>query len=65
MNEYCLFIMLIDEFRVSICQNITSVIFEENMIETENIENLGHKTCHHIDFSGILADWHCQKCAFI
>ena len=32
--------------------NITrpSVTFEENMIETENIENLGHKTCHHIDF---------------
>ncbi len=31
-------------------QNISSLIFEENMIETENIKNLGNKTCHHIDF---------------
>ena len=37
-------------------QNTSSVIFEEDMIETDNIENLGHKTCHHKDFSGILAD---------
>ena len=27
-----------------------TVIFQEDMIETDNIENLGHKTCNHMDF---------------
>lgn len=36
-------------------QYTSTVIFEKDMIETDKIENLDHKTCHHMDFSSNLS----------